>query len=158
MAQKYKVYINNKLQIIDENWKSFCSEYKMIDAAGGIVYNNDKILLIFRNRKWDLPKGKVEKGESVEMAAIREVKEECGVDDLEITARLQVTFHAYVVEGQNILKRTYWYRMHSNFKGNLVPQKIEGIEKVEWVSKDDLFKKLDSMFGNIKDLLFNELF
>ena len=83
--QKYKVYINNKCEIITDNWESFCSKYILIEAAGGLVYNSDKqILMIFRNGKWDLPKGKKEDKETIIQCALREVEEECGINDLRI--------------------------------------------------------------------------
>ena len=76
MTQKYKVYINNETNIVTENWSDFCSNYKIIEAAGGLVFNDkNKILMIFRNGKWDLPKGKLEIGEQIQDGAIREVKE-----------------------------------------------------------------------------------
>ena len=93
MTQKYKVYINNKAKIVTENWKDFSDNYKVIEAAGGLVFNQkNEILMIFRNGKWDLPKGKLEAGESVESCAVREVEEECGVSDLKIIKKLKDTF------------------------------------------------------------------
>ena len=84
--QKYKVYINNSPEIITENWESFCANYMLIEAAGGLVYNaKDQLLMIFRNGKWDLPKGKLEVGENIEQCAMREVEEECGISGLTIT-------------------------------------------------------------------------
>ena len=152
--QKYKVYINNSPEIITENWESFCAAYKLIKAAGGLVYNNkNQLLMIFRNGKWDLPKGKLEVGENIEQCAIREVKEECGVSGLTITQQLQETYHTYEIKGKRILKRTYWFEMSTNFKGNLMPQTEEGITKVVWVGKQDIAEKLENSFGNINELL-----
>ena len=117
MSQKYKVYINNTPKIIEENWKDFCSKFIMIEAAGGLVFNKDgHILMIFRNGKWDLPKGKLEIGESVEECAKREVEEECGIYGLDIIEKLLDTYHTYKLKGNKILKKTYWYKM------NTVPQ------------------------------------
>ena len=102
--QKYKVYINNKLKIITDNWESFCAGYKLIEAAGGLVYNDkNQILMIFRNGKWDLPKGKLEVGENIEQCAIREVEEECGVSGLTITQQLQKTYHKWEHESSDRL-------------------------------------------------------
>ena len=129
------------VEIITNNpikeWEIFKSYFKFIIAAGGAVYNsNEDILVIFRNGKWDLPKGKLEKGEDIPMCAIREVEEECGISDLEITKELPSTYHCYQSKKGNwILKRTYWYKMVSNYKGKLVPQIEEGIEAVEWFEK-----------------------
>ena len=152
--QKYKVYINNSLEIITENWESFCANYVLIEAAGGLVYNDkNQLLMIFRNGKWDLPKGKLEIGENIEQCAIREVEEECGVSGLIITQQLQKTYHTYEINGQKILKCTYWFEMQSSFKGNLIPQTEEGITAVVWVDKQVISEKLENSFGNIVELL-----
>ena len=157
MSQKYKVYVNNTLKIIEENWQDFCSKYIMIEAAGGLVFNKDgDILMIFRNGKWDLPKGKLEIGESVEECAIREVEEECGISDLIIENKIKDTYHTYVLEGENILKKTYWYKMKTDYSAKLVPQIEEGITKASWVDKDQISKKLKNSYGNISDVL-NEM-
>jgi 8-oxo-dGTP pyrophosphatase MutT (NUDIX family) len=151
--QKYKVYINNSLEIITENWESFCAGYKLIEAAGGLVYNDtNQLLMIFRNGKWDLPKGKLEVGENIEQCAIREVEEECGISELLITQQLQETYHTYEINGQKILKRTYWFEIESSFKGNLLPQTIEGITEAVWVDKENIAEKLENSFGNIAEL------
>ena len=155
--QKYKVYINNNLKIITENWESFCADYKLIEAAGGLVYNDtNQLLMIFRNGKWDLPKGKLEVGENIEQCAIREVEEECGISELKIMQKLKETYHTYEINGGKILKCTYWFTMRSSFKGNLVPQTKEGITNVEWVNKEGITKKLEDSYGNIKELFLNE--
>ena len=130
----------------------------MIESAGGLVFNKDgDILMIFRNGKWDLPKGKLEIGESVEECAIREVEEECGIYGLDITEKLLETYHTYNLSGKKILKRTYWYKMRTNFDGELIPQIEEGITKVSWVSKDKISEKLTNSYGNISDIL-NRIF
>ena len=152
--QKYKVYINNSLEIITENWESFCASYVLIEAAGGLVYNDEsQILMIFRNGKWDLPKGKLEQNENIKACAIREVQEECGISGLSIVNALQDTYHTYIINGKKTLKRTYWFTMHTDFKGSLVPQNEEGITKVVWVDKQQIAEKLENSFGNIKELL-----
>ena len=152
--QKYKVYINNSLEIITENWESFCANYVLIEAAGGLVHNDrNQLLMIFRNGKWDLPKGKLEVGENIEQCAIREVEEECGISELLIVQQLQETYHTYGINGQKILKRTYWFEMESSFKGNLVPQTKEKITEAVWVDKEDIAEQLENSFGNIAELL-----
>ena len=154
MSQKYKVYINNTLKIIEENWKDFCSRYILVQAAGGLVFNDrNQVLMIFRNGKWDLPKGKLEIGESVKECAIREVEEECGIYGLDIKEKLLETYHTYNLRGDEILKRTYWYKMKTDSDGELVPQIKEGITKVSWVSKDEISEKLKNSYGNISDVL-----
>jgi len=109
--------------------------------------------MIFRNGKWDLPKGKLEVGENIQECAIREVEEECGVLGLCIVNALQDTYHTYEIKGKRILKRTYWFEMKTDFKGGLLPQTEEGITKVDWVDKQDIIEKLENSFGNIKELL-----
>ncbi len=126
----------------------------MVEAAGGLVFNKDgDILMIFRNGKWDLPKGKLEKEESVEKCAIREVKEECGIDDLQIIKQLIDTYHTYELNDLKILKRTYWFKMRTAYNGQLVPQIQEGITKANWVKRNEIAEKLENSYGNIVQLL-----
>ena len=129
----------------------------MIEAAGGLVFNKDgDILMIFRNGKWDLPKGKLEIGESIEECAIREVEEECGIVGLDIIEKLLETYHTYNMDGEEVLKKTYWYKMKTDYSAKLIPQLEEGITKVSWVDKDQISKKLKNSYGNISDVL-NEM-
>ena len=126
----------------------------MVEAAGGLVFNKEEqILMIFRNGKWDLPKGKLEEGENKKQCAIREVEEECSIVGLDITEKIIETYHTYSLKGEEILKRTYWYKMNTYFDGELVPQIEEGITKVSWVSKDQISEKLKNSYGNISDIL-----
>jgi len=83
---------------------------------------------------------------------MREVEEECGISGLIIIQQLQETYHAYEINGQKILKCTYWFEMRSSFKGNLVPQTKEGITAVVWVDEEDVSEKLENSFGNIIEL------
>ena len=108
--------------------------------------------MIFRNGKWDLPKGKLEVGENIKECAIREVQEECGVSGLSIINALQDTYHTYEINGKKILKRTYWFSMHTDFKGSLEPQIKEGITEVVWIDKEQVAEKLNNSFGNIKEM------
>jgi 8-oxo-dGTP pyrophosphatase MutT (NUDIX family) len=156
MTQKYKVFINNKPKIIVTDWKKFCAHYILIEAAGGLVYNReDELLMIFRNGKWDLPKGKKEEAEEIESCAKREVEEECGVSGLEITGKLTDTYHIYKHNGSKVLKRTYWFKMTTNFEGVLIPKTKEGITKVAWVKQQEIKEKLQNSYGNIKTLLID---
>ncbi len=146
-----EIVTNNPLK----EWEIFKSNFKYIIAAGGLVCNsNEEILVIFRNGKWDLPKGKLEKGEDIPSCAIREVKEECGASDLEITKELPSTYHCYQSKkGTWILKRTYWYKMICKYKGELVAQTEEGIEIVEWFQKQRLGEMKINTFESIKCVL-----
>jgi len=159
MTQKYKVYINNELKIITDNWENFCSNFKLIHAGGGLVYNDDnQLLMIFRNGIWDLPKGKLEVDEDVKSCAVREVEEECGVKGLHITKELISTYHIYDLNGQKVLKCTSWFKMRTSFKGILKPQSSEGITKACWVNQEDIIKRLNNSFENIKQLFNHELY
>ena len=152
--QKYKVYTNRECKIITDNWEVFCAKYVIIEAAGGFVQNVDKqILMILRNGKWDLPKGKLEVGENIQECATREVEEECGVNNLKIVSELQSTYHTYKMNGISILKRTYWFRMSTNYSNQLVPQIKEGITQVRWVDKKDIAQKLALSYLSVKELI-----
>ena len=152
--QKYKVYINNTIKIVNEDWECFCSNYQFVNAAGGIVFNNkDQLLMIFRNGKWDLPKGKVEKDENIKQCAIREIEEETGVSKLEIKEGFFKTYHIYSIGSQEVLKRTYWFVMHTSFEEELTPQLDEGITKACWISLLDIEEKTKESFRSVKDLL-----
>lgn len=123
-------------------------------AAGGLVYNKKgEILFIFRNRKWDLPKGGIEKNEKKKEAAIREVEEETGVSELKIIEKLEKTYHIFNRNGKFKLKVTHWYKMESSFDGIPNPQTEEGIEKAVWVKPEDVPTLLENSYENIK-LLF----
>jgi 8-oxo-dGTP pyrophosphatase MutT (NUDIX family) len=136
--------------------KTLKAKIPVVKAGGGLVYNKKgEILFIFRNGKWDLPKGGTEKNENMEETAMREVEEETGVSGLSISKMLQKTYHVFKRNGRYKLKQTYWFEMHSNFEGNLEGQAEEGIEKVEWVHPDDIDKVLDNSYENIK-LLFEK--
>lgn len=123
-------------------------------AAGGLVYNKKgEILFIFRNGKWDLPKGGVEKKEKKKEAAMREVEEETGVGKLKIIEKLEKTYHIFKRGGKFKLKITHWYKMESSFSGTPTPQTEEGIEKVVWIKPEDVPVLLKNSYENIK-LLF----
>jgi len=153
MSQKYKVFINNKPKIIDDNWKSFCSNYKLVIAAGGVVHNvNSETLMIFRNGKWDLPKGKLEKNESIESCALREVSEECGINNLIIKNKIIDTFHTYSENNVSILKKTSWFLMDYFNSEELVPQLSEGITKVKWIKNNEIDIFLKNTYGTINEV------
>ena len=125
-------------------------------AGGGLVYNKDgDVLFIFRNGKWDLPKGGMEKTETIEETAIREVEEETGVTGLAITEKLQRTYHIFKRNGRYKLKITQWFEMRTKYEGTPPGQTDEGIERVEWVNPKDIKFLLENSYENIK-LLFEE--
>ena len=134
--------------------KTLKAKIPVVKAGGGLVYNGDgKVLFIYRNGKWDLPKGGTEKNETMEETAMREVEEETGVSGLSVINKLQKTYHVFKRNGRYKLKQTYWYEMKSTFKGNPIGQVDEGIEKVVWVDPIDIPKLLENSYENIK-LLF----
>ena len=134
--------------------KVFKSKIKVIFASGGIVKNdNNQILFIYRRGKWDLPKGKAEKGESIRETAVREVIEETGIEKLKIDKYFSNTFHIVRNNKKYFLKETSWFLMSSNFKGKLKPQLSEGIKSVKWKTFDDAKKIKKKTYGNISIIL-----
>jgi 8-oxo-dGTP pyrophosphatase MutT (NUDIX family) len=151
-----KVYLYHKN--IDKLWKTFLKKFPIVEAAGGLVERTDnKFLFIFRNDKWDLPKGGVEKNELIIEAAKREVMEETGVGDLIVQNQLSETYHIFKKGKRYRLKKTYWFKMSTNYTGQLQPQIEEGISKTEWVSKVGIEGFLDDAFENIRIIVFEVL-
>ena len=125
-----------------------------VKAAGGLVFNSKReILFIYRNDRWDLPKGHTKEKESYEDAAIREVSEETGVEGLEVRRFIGKTYHVFKRKGKFKLKATYWYEMSTSYDGPLTPQKEEGIQKVRWKNFEQSQRALQDSYENIK-LLF----
>lgn len=138
----------------DKLLKKFLKLLPNVIAGGGKVYNDKgEILFIYRNDKWDLPKGKIEGKETIEETAIREVVEETGVSGLEITKPLQTTYHIFKRNGKHKIKVTYWFEMKTSFNGKLFPQENEGITKVEWLTPEQSQEVLDNSYANIRDLV-----
>ncbi len=137
-------------------FEQFKNLYKVVEAAGGVVMNaENEVLFIFRNNKWDLPKGKLEKGESIEDCAVREVAEECGITPPSLGKFLRTTYHTYEHKGMQVLKPTYWYAMHTVSKETLTPQLEEGITEVRWVAKSEFPMILENTFPNISELILS---
>lgn len=125
-------------------------------AAGGLVLNSNKeLLLIFRRGKWDLPKGKMEETETIEDCAIREVKEETGLQQLEIKQFIGTTTHDYFDNWlkQDVTKISHWYLMETHSTSLLVPQKNEDIEEAKWVKTSELGKYIEETYPNIIQIL-----
>ncbi len=126
----------------------------LIKAAGGIVSNEaNKYLFIFRNGKWDLPKGKIEKGENSRVAAIREVQEECGISIDSSGDKIGNTYHIYEIKGDLVIKKTAWYWMRAEKQEELIPQLEEGITDARWLSPGDLMLVRQNTYPLIRDLL-----
>ena len=150
--QKAYLYHPDEKEII----KTLKAKIPVSKAGGGLVYNKkNEVLFIFRNGKWDLPKGGMEKGEEIENTAIREVEEETGVTNLVIADKLQKTYHIFKRNGIYKLKITQWFEMRTNFEGTPIGQTEEGIEKVAWLNPDEIKEALKNSYENIK-LLFEE--
>ena len=202
MAQKYRIYINEKVILLTESIPKRIENYEKIDAevfdlktiytwilnhkrkffyvpcddaksflksvtkslpliraAGGLVKSeNDSYLFIYRNDKWDIPKGKIEKGEKVKEAAVREVEEECGIKVSNLDERICKTYHTYIYKGEVVLKKTYWFKMRCKGQDKLKPQKEEGITDARWFKKADIAPIIKNTFPSIMDVLVKEKF
>ncbi|MES2808276.1 MAG: NUDIX domain-containing protein [Bacteroidota bacterium] len=197
MAQKYRIYINQKVILLTESEPENLSEYQKIDsqdfdlsiiynrvlahkkdlfyvlclnakaflkgikkdvgvieAAGGLVRNEyNELLFIYRNDKWDLPKGKIEKGETPKEASVREVEEECNIVVAKRDKKICKTYHTYIYKDQVVLKKTHWYDMSAKGQNKLKPQTEEGITDVRWFRPNDIDAILTNTFPSILDVL-----
>lgn len=123
---------------------------KVIMAAGGIVENEKgELLLIFRKKHWDLPKGKLDDGESIEACAVREVEEETGLTNILLGDLIDTTTHQYEENGEQITKKTAWYKMKGSSLDHLTPQTEEEIEDIRWVKPDELQSYTENTYPNI---------
>jgi len=137
-------------------WNEFKTYFTTVVAAGGLVLNAQKeILFIFRNDTWDLPKGKLEKGETLPETAIREVEEECGTSNLTIAEELQTTYHIFYEDHSNKLKITHWFLMNSTDTKEPVPQLEEGISLAKFIPITNIDALHNSMYPNISKLIKN---
>ena len=129
---------------------------KIIIAAGGIVLNPDKeILFIYRRGKWDLPKGKLDEGETIEQCAVREVEEETGIRDITVNRFIGITTHEYFDKWVNeeVIKESHWYEMDIKTAQTLIPQTEEDIEDIKWVSEHELNTCLADSYVNIVEII-----
>jgi 8-oxo-dGTP pyrophosphatase MutT (NUDIX family) len=133
-------------------------QFTLIKAAGGFVhFNYTHILFIFRKGKWDLPKGKLDANESLEICAVREVKEETGIRQTELKIHLHTSYHTYYEKENHLLKETYWYLLESKQMEPLVPQRGESIEKCEWVDIENIASYLLNTHPSIFDVVIHGL-
>ncbi len=137
---------------------SLIPAFRLIQAGGGVVVRNEKLLFIFRNEKWDLPKGKIDNGETPEQAAIREIAEECGITGHSIVRQLPPTFHIYQSPykndfGQWILKKTFWFEMNYSGTENGTPETGENITEIKWFKREDLHEVLSNTYENLKEII-----
>jgi len=133
--------------------ETFFAGYDQVEAAGGIVKRKDKYLFIKRNGRWDIPKGKMEKGENPRETAQREIEEECGIEGPKVEGLILVTYHTYDYKGKPTIKKTYWYELTYDGPRKGTPQLEEGITKVSWKSMDKIDKVLENTFVSIVDVI-----
>lgn len=139
---------------IDELKKAFWKKFTIVIAAGGLLINEEEeVLLMFRRGKWDLPKGKLDKGETIEDCALRETTEETGLVELKLEKPITTTYHTYDESGKHILKETYWFLIRAKKKEELIPQINEQITKLEWVRPSALKEHSRNMYASIKEVL-----
>lgn len=139
---------------LNELKNAFIKKFTIVQAAGGLVKNNEKkILMIFRRGKWDLPKGKLDKGEKLEDCAVREVEEETGLKNVKLNSPLVVTYHTYHQGTKFILKESHWFTMNVGGKQKLIPQTEEDIFDIRWVDPKDIHPYLPKSFPLIADII-----
>ena len=150
-----KVYkeLEGKYNNLKKENRKLSDENDMLLSAKTLAQNELKqLLFIYRHDKWDLPKGKIEKGETLQNAAIREVKEECGFRNLDLGRQVSTTYHIYEEKGRQVLKISYWFQMFSE-DHDLKPQVEEGITEVQWMDEAKMAKILKNTYPNIELLL-----
>lgn len=139
---------------LEELKKAFYKKFTIVQAAGGLVQNeNQEVLLIFRRGKWDLPKGKLDTGETLESCAVREVEEETGLRNITGVSPLIITHHTYHEGARFILKESHWYKMKVKGPQTLVPQVTEEIHEIKWVSPGNLEKYYSVSYPSVADVL-----
>ncbi|MBO6606264.1 NUDIX hydrolase [Psychroserpens sp.] len=149
-VQEVRLIGSNENKLI----KQFLKLLPNVEAGGGKVYNDKgEVLFIYRNNKWDLPKGRIDGDETFEEGAMREVEEETGVSGLKITKQLSTTYHIFKRNGKHKIKITYWFEMKTSYKGTLVPEVKEGITKVDWLNASEINKALENSYANIRLLV-----
>ncbi|SDH14360.1 NUDIX hydrolase [Chitinophaga filiformis] len=148
------IFIHPDTDTLVETVKGY---FRVLVAAGGLITNaEEEVLLMFRRGKWDLPKGKREKGETLEIAAVREVAEETGLRSIELEHKIGETFHFYTTREKKTLKHTYWYKMKFTGTELTVPQIEEDIVDIQWIKPEHLSKYLKFSYQNIVDVFEKE--
>lgn len=134
--------------------RQFFKKFEVHVAGGGLVINeNGEMLMIFRRGAWDLPKGHLDKGETIEECAVREVQEETGLNNVALGKFLITTYHSYEQGTHHIMKESHWFLMKSSLAEKLVPQTDEDIEKIEWVKEERLHQFLPKTYPSIRNVL-----
>jgi 8-oxo-dGTP pyrophosphatase MutT (NUDIX family) len=134
--------------------KAFFKKFLLVKAGGGLVRNaEDKCLFMLRRGTWDLPKGKLDPGETIEQCAVREVEEETGLQKVVMDGPLLVTYHTYDENGKHILKETHWFRMKVADGSSLKPQTEEQITELRWVGGGEMKPLLQRTFPSVADVI-----
>ena len=145
------VFVHSNL---DELKKAFQKKFTVVRAAGGLVKNeDDKLLMIFRRNRWDLPKGKVDRNEKLQDCALREVQEETGLKNVKLEFDLTTTYHAYFEGTKHILKESHWFAMTVQGEQKLTPQIEEDITEIQWVDQNNILTFLEKTFPLISDIM-----
>jgi len=132
------------------------TKFKVVKAAGGLVIKKEKFLMIFRMKKWDLPKGKRDSGENSKQTAVREVEEECGVD-VRIGPKICTTWHTYTMNKHSMLKKTRWYVMELLDDSHMTPSFEEDIEEIRWMTRKEVYHALENSYKSIR-FVFEEYY
>jgi 8-oxo-dGTP pyrophosphatase MutT (NUDIX family) len=131
-------------------------KFKVIKAAGGLIRKKEKFLMIYRMKKWDLPKGKKESGEKHKQTAVREVEEECGVK-VKIGRKICTTWHTYTMNKRAMLKKTRWYVMDLTDESKIKPSLEEDIEELRWMTQKEVYHALENSYNSIR-FVFEEYY
>jgi 8-oxo-dGTP pyrophosphatase MutT (NUDIX family) len=151
--------VNNEVRVyrssdINRLKNIYLSDKPAIHAAGGMVFNPDgDLLMMVRKGLWDMPKGKLDDGESIEDCALREVMEETGLSSLSLGEKLSITYHSYYYNEKLVVKPAHWYKMYFNGVEHPIPQVEEDITEIKWVKKDEARKLMSNMFPSIQEMI-----
>lgn len=124
------------------------TKFKVVKAAGGLIRKKEKFLMIYRMKKWDLPKGKREKNETSRKAAVREVQEECNVN-VKLGRKICTTWHTYTMNKRAMLKKTRWYVMDCIDDTKMKPAVEEDIEELRWMTRKEIYHALEHSYQSI---------
>ena len=138
----------------EQEWNAYFGDKLIIEAAGGMVFNpKGELLMMLRRGQWDMPKGKLDEGETIEACAVREVEEETGISNLKLNAKLQTTYHTYSFQGRTVLKPSHWFKMECTGTEDLVPQAEEDITALRWVNKVEAAALANQSFPSIREMI-----
>jgi 8-oxo-dGTP pyrophosphatase MutT (NUDIX family) len=138
----------------EQAWQSFLADKLIIEAGGGMVFNpKGELLMMLRRGQWDMPKGKLDEGETIEACALREVEEETGISNLKLNGKLQTTYHTYPFQGKTVLKPSHWFKMECTGTEDLVPQTEEDITELRWVNKIEAAALANQAFPSIREMI-----